>query len=140
MNTIDTLPTNTPPTIPSAPITQTPVPSQPTLSAPNGLRGWLSFLGLCHLSTGIFSCITLIGILPGIPLIIAGMALLRARTSIEDPVEPEEFMKEIRTAVMGVGWLYLASSILFLIGLIIMIPLIGIAIAHGSDLFSQFSL
>ena len=131
MNTTDTNPENTPPAIPQAP-----VPPHTPFSVPGGLRGWLTFLGLCHLSTGILGCITIIGLLPGIPLIIAGSALLNARSALDEPAEIEDFLKKIRTAVIGISSLYLASTLLFLLSLIILIPLFGMAIAtHGADLF-----
>ena len=117
---------------------QAPIPPQIPPAIPVGLRGWLTFLGMCHLSTGVLGCLSLIGFLPGIPLVIAGIALLRARTRLDDPVELDGFMQQIRTAVIGLSSLYIASLLLFLLSLIIIIPFIGIALSHSAGLFSGF--
>lgn len=109
------------------------------LSIPNGMRGWLLFFGMSTLGTGITQCLTLFGIASGIPLIIAGAALLAARTALEDPVEIDLFLAKMRTAIIGMSVVYILGLVMFLFLLLIIIPIFGAALAtHGPELMQLF--
>lgn len=107
---------------------QPPVP----LAIPTGLRSWITFLGICLLISGILACISVVGILPGIPLLLAGTALFGARSALNEPVEMDEFLARIRTAIISISSLFIASVLLFFLSLLIIAPLFGAAMAaHG---------
>jgi hypothetical protein len=132
MNTPDTTPANEPPAVPeTTPALPSIAPAPPAipLSIPGGLRGWLFFLGISNLSTGIISCLTVFGIFTGIPLIVAGIAMIAARSALEEPVNLNEFMRQLRTSIIGISALYILSAVLFLLTMMIVIPLFGLTLS-----------
>lgn len=121
-----------PPELSPPPIQKTAPP--PLRTIPAGLRGWLLFLGISTLCTGVLSCLTFFGIASGIPLIIAGTALLGARTALDEPVEMDRFLEKIRTATIGLSIIYIFGSLIVLLMLLLIIPLFGAALAaHGTQ-------
>jgi hypothetical protein len=82
---------------------------------PDGLRGWMLFDGVCT----IIASLPLLLLLPwNIPLLIAGIALLCARSPLcRTPYVPEEmlpFLLRLRTVFCAVGWVYVVLLVLAL--------------------------
>ena len=82
---------------------------------PDGLCGWMLFGGICT----IILSLPLLLLLPwNIPLLIAGIATLRARSTLcRTPYVPEEtlpFLLRLRTFFCAVGWVYVVMLVLML--------------------------
>lgn len=83
---------------------------------PYGLCGWMLFNGICT----ILVSLPLLLLLPwNIPLLIAGIALLCARSTLcRTPYIPEEmlpFLLRLRTVFCALGWVYVVSLVLVLV-------------------------
>lgn len=111
---------------------------EPRTTLPSGLRGWMTFVGVMTLLFGIVQVVTILGVIQGVLLIIAGIAILGASKALEriESVEPnlEPFFVKLRRFVLLTGFGYLAS-LLFLPGLIaaIAIPNLLNAIDRGKQ-------
>lgn len=101
---------------------------------PPGLRGWLLFDGVC----------TILLALPfllfpwNIALLIAGIALLGARSTLErTPYVPEEilpFLLRLRTVFCAAGWVYI---VLIVLSLVFILAGIHISFATFADTLSR---
>lgn len=99
----------------------TPSPTAGQVPLPWGLRGWMLFDGIC---TILVSLPLLLPLPWNIPLLIAGIALLCARSTLgRTPFVHEEtlpFLLRLRTVFCAFGWVYivilLLAIILFLVG------------------------
>ena len=102
---------------PAAPVT-TPtgvVPASMTTSTANvvpaGLSSWMSFVGVMHIIGGVFACISCIGLIYGIPMIIGGVGLLNAKNlltalpAVDATMLP--FLQKQRSAFKALGWAYI---------------------------------
>lgn len=126
---------------PQAPHCVPPLPAANPITVPKGLRGWLFFLGISNLSSGIISCLSGVGLIAGIPLIISGSTMMAARTALEDPVDMNEFLLKLRTSVIGMSAVYILSSLIFILMFIILVPLLIIAInTNGPELLELLQL
>lgn len=83
---------------------------------PAGLCGWMLFDGICT----IIVSLPLLLLLPwNIPLLVAGIALLGARSTIErTPYVHEEtlpFLLRLRTVFCAAGWVYIVMIVLAIV-------------------------
>ena len=119
--------------MPSGPPPSAPLPPTPTMPAamatvPPGLPGWAGFTGVMTLINGVLSCLSCVGIIWGIPMIIAGIALMGLRTSLQgvQSVDPalRPALERMKTYVVAIGWTFIiglvvaGTALLFYAGLI----------------------
>ncbi len=83
---------------------------------PTGLCGWMLFDGICT----IIVSLPLLLLLPwNIPLLVAGIALLGARSTLErTPYVHEEtlpFLLRLRTVFCAAGWVYIVMIVLAIV-------------------------
>ena len=95
---------------------QTALPQAPL---PEGLTGWMTFMGVMTIIGGVFQCLNCIGIVMGVPMIIAGTALLAAKSSIADRVQVDSslslFFNKLYTFVKLSGIVYIIGIIFFIV-------------------------
>ena len=82
---------------------------------PDGLLNWMGFVGAINITSGILSCLTCIGAVTGIFLIIAGAALLGARSALVavHTVDPalHPFFEKLKSFM-------LMNGIVFIVGIV----------------------
>lgn len=100
---------------------------------PDGMLGWMTFVGVVFIIMGVLECLTCVGIIVGIPLILAGTALLGAKSELESltTVDPEmlPFLNRIKTFVIVLG-------VFFLIGIV---STIAFFLLFSASIFSGFA-
>lgn len=98
-------------------LTPAPVPLSPGPRGeiPPGLLGWATFVGVTQVILGVLQCLTCVGLLTGIPFVVAGVALLGAKAALENlpQVDPalEPFLVKLRRYVTAMGFLLALSLI-----------------------------
>ena len=102
------------PTAPVATPTSLVPPSATASTAhavPAGLGSWMTFVGVMHIIGGVFACISCIGLIYGIPMIIGGVGLLNAKNmltalpAVDATMLP--FLQKQRSAFKALGWAYI---------------------------------
>jgi len=85
---------------------------------PDGLRGWMTVVGILTILTSILPALMLYGI----PMLLAGIAVMGARAALDRSpfISPDmvPFFRKLKTAFACWGWMYLIGlffSILFLL-------------------------
>lgn len=109
----------------------------PTVVAglPEGLRGWMGFVGVMNIIMGIFSCLGCVSLISGILMIVSGTALMGARTALESITEVNAslaaFFQKLKTYIQLTGIIYIVGLITALVGLLFFSSVIiaGIAAA-----------
>ncbi|MGD9782893.1 MAG: DUF4339 domain-containing protein [Kiritimatiellia bacterium] len=85
---------------------------------PDGLRGWMSFIGVMTILGALLPSVALVGL----PMLLAGLALLGARASLDRApyISPDmvPFFTRLRTFFCCWGWMYILG--LFLVVLILL--------------------
>lgn len=90
---------------------------------PQGLGGWMTFVGVMHIIGGAFACLSCIGIIYGIPMIIGGAGLIGAKnlfntlTGVDPAMLPA--LEKQRSAFKALGWSYIMMFIFTLIFMIV---------------------
>ncbi len=96
---------------------------------PDGLRGWMAFIGVITILGSLLPSVMLYGI----PMLLAGIALMSARAALDrSPFIPPDlvpFFSKLRTFFCCWGWMYIL--ILFLVVLFLLIYS-GIALCAAS--------
>ncbi|HBA84446.1 MAG TPA: hypothetical protein DCZ95_10165 [Verrucomicrobia bacterium] len=97
-----------------------PVPAPASgVPLPDGLLGWMSFVGIMTVISGVISCLGCISVISGILMIIAGSALLSARSALEQISRVDEslrpFFDKIRTFMQMSGLVYIVTLLLALL-------------------------
>lgn len=86
------------------------------LPAPQGLSGWMMFLGVITIVSGALAVLSCFGIPTGVLTIIAGASLIGARTALDGlgqvPAEMMPFLQKIKTFVV-------MQSIVFIVGIVL---------------------
>jgi len=97
---------------------KTPAGSEGKVPLPDGLRGWMTFVGILTLLSSILPALMLYGI----PMLLAGIAVLGARSALDRSpfISPDmvPFFRKLKTAFACWGWMYVISlfaSVLFLL-------------------------
>jgi hypothetical protein len=97
---------------------------------PEGLTGWMTFMAVMTIIMGVFQCLNCIGIIIGIPTIIAGVALLAAKNSIVNISTVDSsldvFFNKLKTFMQLSGIIYIVS---FIAMIVIMILYFGVFMA-----------
>ena len=85
---------------------------------PDGLRGWMTFLGVMTILGALLPAVALVGL----PMLLAGLALLGARASLDRApyISPDmvPFFTRLRTFFCCWGWMYILG--LFLVVLVLL--------------------
>ena len=104
-------PAFTPPTLP--PPAVQPAPMVPL---PAGLRGWMSFVGVMTLLSGIVSCMGCVSIITGVLMIMAGVGLLGARKALDEIPTIDRalwpFFDKLQTFFLMSGWVCILTILL----------------------------
>ena len=91
---------------------KSPVGTEGKVPLPDGLRGWMTFVGVMTLLSSLFPSL----LLYGLPMLLAGLAALSARGALDRTpfVSPDmiPFLAKLRTFFCCWGWMYIL--ILFL--------------------------
>jgi hypothetical protein len=102
-------------------------------TVPEGLTGWMTFMGVMTIIAGVFQCLNCIGIIVGVPTIIAGVALLAAKNSLAtvNTVDPSlgTFFNKLLTFMKLSGIVYIAAFIMVIVFFILYFGVIVAAIA-----------
>lgn len=126
----------------SSPLAAAPIASPASafsrVPVPEGLTGWMTFMGVMTIIAGVFQCLNCIGIIVGIPTIIAGTALLAAKNSIAalNTVESSLglFFNKLLTFVKLSGIVYIVGFIMVIVIFILYFGVIAAAIAGKTNL------
>lgn len=86
---------------------------------PPKIYTWLTATGIFKILFGSLMSLTVLGAILGIPLIISGVALLKARSNLNPPVQITPFLQGMETAVRAQGFVYILATILLLAGPVI---------------------
>ena len=101
-----------------------PGPARPAAAAPpggpgvpDGLRGWMSFVGVMNVLAGLLLVLTCVGIVKGILALVAGFAVLGARTALDaasSPIDPVlvPFLGKLKTFFVAQGLAYVLALLL----------------------------
>ncbi len=85
---------------------------------PDGLRGWMTFIGIMMILGALLPSVALVGL----PMLLAGIALLGARAALDrSPFIPPDlvpFFTRLRTFFCCWGWMYILG--LFLVVLVLL--------------------
>ena len=106
---------------------------------PPGLSGWMGFVGIMTLIGGVLNCLSCIGVIQGVLMIVAGVAFLGARTVLVQFADVEAslapFFQKLKTYTVMVGWTYiLIIATVVIIGLLyftVIMAALGAAASRG---------
>lgn len=83
---------------------------------PSGLRGWMTFVGIMNILVGVFGILSCFGIITGVLTLIAGIAILGARSALDSVATIEAtlwpFFDKFKLFVQMLGWSYLVGIII----------------------------
>ena len=103
-------------------------------NVPAGLGGWMTFVGVMHIIGGVFACLTCIGLIYGIPMIMGGVSLLGAKNLLMSvPVVDGAmlpFLEKQRSAFKALGWAYILMIVFTLLIIILEIIFFAALIPH----------
>ena len=104
---------------------QAPAGAEGKVPLPDGLRGWMTFIGVATILGALLPSVALIGL----PLLLAGLALLGARAALDRapfiPPDLVPFFTKLRTFFCCWGWGYILG--LFLV-VFVLLAYSGIAL------------
>ena len=107
-------------------------------AVPEGLTGWMTFMGVMSIIAGVFQCLNCIGIIVGIPTIVAGTALLAAKNSIATVtnVDPSLnlFFNKLLTFMKLSGIVYIVGFIMVIVFFVLYFGVIAAAIAGKASM------
>ena len=97
---------------------QTPSGTDGKVPLPDGLRGWMTFIGVMTILGALLPSVALVGL----PMLLAGLSLLGARAALDRApfVSPDlmPFFSKLRSFFCCWGWMYILS--LFLVVLVLL--------------------
>ena len=98
---------------------QAPSGAEGKVPLPDGLRGWMTFIGIMMIIGAILPSVMLYGI----PMLLAGIALLSARAALDrSPFTTPDlvpFFTKLRTFFCCWGWMYIIGLFLVIIVLLV---------------------
>lgn len=110
-------PTDAPPPAPMAkafPATAQVATGGPS-GIPQGLEGWMTFVGVMSIIGGVFNCLSCVGIIWGVFMIIAGTSLLGAKNALglatSIPADLAPFFDKFKTSMQMTGIFYIISIV-----------------------------
>ena len=95
------------------------VPAAGGAHVPQGLGSWMTFVGVMHIIGGVFACLSCIGLIYGIPMIIGGVGLLGAKNmlmalpTVDATMLP--FLQKQHSAFKALGWSYILMIVFTLL-------------------------
>jgi hypothetical protein len=104
---------------------------------PQGLLGWMSFVGIVNIVLGALNCISCIGIFAGVFMIIAGVALMGGKTvlaginSIDSSLLP--FFQKLKTFLLMSGIMYIMVIVSMIIAGIVYFAIFAAAMAGAMN-------
>ena len=82
---------------------------------PQGLEGWMTFVGVMSIIGGVFNCLSCVGIIWGVFMIIAGTSLLGAKNALGlatgIPADLAPFFDKLKTSMQMTGIFYIISIV-----------------------------
>jgi hypothetical protein len=100
---------------------------------PEGLTSWMTFMAVMTIIMGVFQCLNCIGIVIGIPTIIAGAALLAAKNAIANVNTVDSslgvFFNKLKSFMQLSGIVYIVSFIVMIVLVVLYFGVIAAAIA-----------
>jgi hypothetical protein len=105
---------------------------------PDGLRGWMTFIGLMTILGALLPSVVLFGL----PMLLAGLALLGARAALDRTpfISPDmvPFFTKLRTFFCCWGWMYILGLFLAILVLLIYLGIALWALSPGPGPFPHF--
>jgi GYF domain 2 len=88
---------------------KTPAGTEGKVPLPDGLRGWMTFVGVLTILSSLFPALMLYGI----PMLLAGIAVLGARSALDRApfISPDmvPFFRKLKKAFACWGWMYIIA-------------------------------
>jgi hypothetical protein len=111
-----------------------PTPAAPGSPLPEGLHGWMVFVGIMSIFCGVLTILSCVGIIPGIFMLIAGSALVSAANALDRdaPVSPslEIFFRKLKSFMLMSGVAYILGTVFTLVGLLAVFGLMAAGFGH----------
>jgi len=110
---------------PSTAVTPTasPIATLNQMPIPDGLTGWMTFMGVMNIVGGIVSCLTCIGVIWGVFMIIAGTSLLAAKNAIASmtyvPSELSFFFGKLKSFMLMSGIVSIIGAVFAIIQIVL---------------------
>jgi hypothetical protein len=104
---------------------------------------WSGFVGIVTLISGIISCITIVGIIPGVVAIIIGLKLRSVKSYADQIVayqDEESQVSRLNLMMTDLSTYFKIQGILMIIGLALVVIGILIAIAAAAFSFTAFNM
>jgi hypothetical protein len=96
----------------------------------------MAFVGVMTILSGALSVLSCVGIISGVLMILAGVAVMNARSSLQGypyaPAHMAGFFDRLRSYFLFAGWTYIVGFILGILGLIFYFGVIMAAIAGAA--------
>lgn len=102
---------------------------------------WSGFVGIITIISGVLSCISIVGIIPGVIAIILGLKLRNAKRFADEAIASMDDMSQVSRLNLLVSELssyFKIQGIMIIIGLALSVIGVIIAIAAGAFFFSNF--
>ncbi len=119
---------------------QAPTGREGKVPLPDGLRGWMTFIAIMLILSALLPSIMLFGL----PMLVAGIALLGARAALDRApfIAPEmvPFFTKLRTFFCAWGWMYIISALIGVLLLLLYIGVVFLALASGDVVSPLFPL
>jgi hypothetical protein len=102
-------------------------------SVPAGLAGWSTFVGVMTIMGGVLYCLSCIGAIAGIPMIIGGVALMKAKNML--PMLPSGdpalvgFLGKLKTFMLTMGLMYIISLIISILAIVLNVAAVAAALS-----------
>ncbi|NKB23380.1 MAG: hypothetical protein GKR87_03145 [Kiritimatiellae bacterium] len=92
-----------------------------THEIPEGLSGWVGFVGIITIVSGASYILSCIGIFIGVFMVIAGIALMGGKSALDNITHADPlmipFLEKLRTFMLMTGIVYIVTIALTIIGL-----------------------
>jgi len=129
------------PHVPTQPMPASIESAPASVMMPEGLTGWMGFVGVMLIVFGVLSCLSCFGIVTGVLMIIAGTSVMGAKNLLAgmnrvDPAMLPFFLK-LKTFFLMSGVMYILSLVMTVVVLVFYFSIIVGAIAAASKGFGQ---
>lgn len=98
-------------------------------AVPDGLCGWMTFVGVMNIIQGALACTSCIGAIVGIPMILAGAALMGAKSMLAElpqvSADIAPILDKIKRFMVMTGVVYIMGLVIFVIYIVFIIVLIA---------------
>lgn len=108
---------------------------------PPGMLGWMKFNGVMFILQGVFYALGCLTIIIGVPMVIAGMALMGAAGQLENgagiPPSLTGFFDKLKTFNVALGVCHIMTLIGYILAILFSIVFFGAFVAALSQAFGQ---